>query len=390
MKKHKNLTAIIVACSFLVVSCSEAPRPQAPQEYAVLKVETVDRQVPISYSASIHGRQDIQIMPQVSGTIAHYDLLEGQTVKKGDVLFIIDQVPFKAALRTANANVEAAKAGVATAQLIYDSKKELYAKKIVSKFDLQTAENSLLTAKAQLSQAEAQRVNAANNLSYTEVKSPGNGVVGDLPYVIGDLVGPSIRVPLTVVSDNSDMYIYFSLTENRLYELTRQYGTMKETLKNLPKIKLQLNDGEVYSLEGFVESISGVINPSTGCVLARAVFPNPNGLLRTGGAGNIIMPHTFKDCIVIPQAATFEVQDKVFVYKLEDGKAISYRVEVEPISNGKEYIVREGLKSGDIIVAEGVGLLREGTPIVAQSDKKEQPAAQTPTSQEAKQKQKEE
>ena len=351
-------------CFMAAVSCGQAPTAMGPAEYAVMTIATTDREIPINYSATIRGRQDIAIYPQVSGTIFELCVNEGQTVSKGQPLFIIDQVPYKAALQTAEANVAAAKAGVATAQLTYDSKKELYAKNVVSQYDLLTAENTLLTAKAQLAQAEAQRVNAANNLSYTVVKAPANGVVGTLPYRVGALVSASIPQPLTTVSDNSDVYVYFSMTENQLLNLTRQYGSIANTLKNMPDVRLVLNDGSVYDRTGRIESISGVIDTSTGSVQLRAVFPNADGLLHSGGAGSVIMPNIHKDCVVVPQVATFELQNKVYVYKVEDGKATSSMIDVEKINNGREYIVKSGLTPGDVIVAEGVGLLREGTPIV--------------------------
>lgn len=206
-------------------------------------------------------------------------------------------------------------------------------------------------------------MNAANNLSYTVVKAPANGVVGTLPYRVGALVSASIPQPLTTVSDNSEMYVYFSMNENQLLNLTRRYGSISETLKSMPAVQLQLSDGSIYDQAGRVESISGVIDPSTGSVSLRAAFPNPNGLLHSGGTGNVILPSIYKDCIAVPQAATFELQDKVYVYKVMDGKAVSSIIDVEKISNGREYIVRTGLVPGDVIVAEGVGLLREGTPI---------------------------
>ena len=362
--KQTFVKAAVMACFMAAVSCGQAPTAMGPAEYAVMTIATTDREIPINYSATIRGRQDIAIYPQVSGTIFELCVNEGQTVSKGQPLFIIDQVPYKAALQTAEANVAAAKAGVATAQLTYDSKKELYAKNVVSQYDLLTAENTLLTAKAQLAQAEAQRVNAANNLSYTVVKAPANGVVGTLPYRVGALVSASISKPLTTVSDNSDVYVYFSMTENQLLNLTRQYGSIANTLKNMPDVRLVLNDGSVYDRTGRIESISGVIDTSTGSVQLRAAFPNPNGLLHSGGAGNIILPYVRKQCVVIPQAATFELQDKVYVYKVVDGKATSAAIAVDRISNGREYIVNSGLVPGDVIVAEGVGLMREGTPIV--------------------------
>ncbi len=362
--KQTFVKAAVMACFMAAVSCGQAPTAMGPAEYAVMTIATTDREIPINYSATIRGRQDIAIYPQVSGTIFELCVNEGQTVSKGQPLFIIDQVPYKAALQTAEANVAAAKAGVATAQLTYDSKKELYAKNVVSQYDLLTAENTLLTAKAQLAQAEAQRVNAANNLSYTVVKAPANGVVGTLPYRVGALVSASIPQPLTTVSDNSDVYVYFSMTENQLLNLTRQYGSIANTLKNMPDVRLVLNDGSVYDRTGRIESISGVIDTSTGSVQLRAVFPNADGLLHSGGAGSVIVPNIHKDCVVVPQVATFELQNKVYVYKVEDGKATSSMIDVEKINNGREYIVKSGLTPGDVIVAEGVGLLREGTPIV--------------------------
>ena len=272
--KQTFVKAAVLACCMAAVGCKQAPMTMGPGEYAVMTIATTDREIPSNYSATIRGRQDIAIYPQVSGTISQLCVNEGQKVAKGQTLFIIDQVPYKAALQTAEA-----KAGVATAQLTYDSKKELFARNVVSQFDLSTANNNLLTAKAQLAQAEAQRVNAANNLSYTVVKAPTDGVVGTLPYRVGALVSASIPQPLTTVSDNSEMYVYFSMTENQLLALTRQYGSIAETLKSMPGVQLQLSDGSTYDQTGRVESISGVIDTSTGSVSLRAAFPNPNGLL---------------------------------------------------------------------------------------------------------------
>lgn len=372
--KHTFVKAALMACCMAAVSCGQAPTAMGPGQYAVMTVATTDRVIPSNYSATIRGRQDIAIYPQVSGTISELRVTEGQRVSKGQTLFIIDQVPYEAALRTAEANVAAAKAGVATAQLTFDSKKELFARNVVSQYDLSTAENNLLTAKAQLAQAEAQRVNAANNLSYTVVKSPSNGVVGTLPYRVGALVSASIPQPLTTVSDNSEMYVYFSMTENQLLNLTRKYGSIDATLKSMPEVQLLLNDGSIYDQPGRIESISGVIDMSTGTVSLRAAFPNKGGLLHSGGAGNVVLPSIYENCIVVPQAATFELQDKIYVYKYVDGKATSSMISVEKISNGREYIVTSGLEPGDVIVTEGVGLLREGTPIVP---KGQQAAAQT-------------
>ncbi|MDE7070215.1 MAG: efflux RND transporter periplasmic adaptor subunit [Alistipes sp.] len=375
--KQKFIQAVFCGCCMAAaVSCGQAPAPRGEAEYAVLTVSTSDVTIPVSYSATIRGRQDIAIYPQVSGTVSQLCVNEGQVVSKGQTLFVIDQVPYKAALQTAEANVAAAKAAVATAQLVYDSKKELFARNVVSQFDLSTAENQLLTAKAQLAQAEAQRVNAANNLSYTVVKAPSAGVVGTLPYRVGALVSPSLPQPLTTVSDNSSMYVYFSMNENRLLDLTREHGSMEKALAALPAVQLLLSDGSLYEREGRIESISGVIDQTTGSVQLRAVFPNEGRLLHSGSTGNILLPHTYRDALVVPQGATFELQDKIYVYKVENGVASSANIAASKLNNGREYIVTDGLAPGEVIVAEGVGLLREGTPIKAKGTAAQMPADQ--------------
>ena len=353
----------IGGCTVWMASCKQATDAGVKPSFAIMEVKAADKELSTSYSATIRGRQDIDIYPQVSGTIEKLCVTEGQTVRRGQLLFVIDQIPYRAALKTAVANVEAARAAMATAELTYNSNKELYAQKVVSEFSLKTAENTYLTAKAQLTQAEAQEVNARNNLSYTEVKSPSDGVVGALPYRVGALVGANLPYPLTTVSDNSDMYVYFSMTENQLLALTRQYGSMDEALKNMPEVELILNDNSVYNKKGVIESISGVIDRQTGTVMARVVFPNESRLLHSGASGTVVVPSIYKDCIAIPQGATVQMQDKVVVYKVVDGKAVSTLITVAGINDGREYVVLSGLQSGDEIISEGAGLVREGTQV---------------------------
>lgn len=353
----------IVGCMCGMTACKQAPAGMPSTNYPIMAVSTSDKELSTSYSATIRGRQDIDILPQVSGTIERVCVTEGQKVRRGQLLFVIDQVPYRSALKTAVANVEVAKAALATAELNYNSNKELYAQKVVSSFTLQTAENNYLTAKAQLAQAEAQEVNARNNLSYTEVKSPSDGVIAMLPFKVGALVGPSMQQALTTVSDNSDMYVYFSMNENQLLSLTRQYGNMDEALANMPEVDLQLNDGSVYGSKGKIEAISGVIDRQTGTVGVRATFPNESRLLHSGASGHVIIPSVYKDCIVIPQGATVQMQDKTIVYKVVDGKAVSALITVAPVNDGREYIVLDGLQVGEEIISEGAGLIREGTQV---------------------------
>lgn len=371
---------LMLCCLVAATGCKQAPPAQMETGYEVMTLSPADRMISSTYSATIRGRQDIDIYPQVGGTLTKVCVTEGQRVKNGQTLFIIDQVPYEAALQTAVANVESATASLATAQLTYDSKQELYKENVVSSFDLSTAKNSLLAAKAQLAQAKAQEINARNNLSYTVVKSPADGVVGTLPYRVGALVSSNLAQPLTTVSDNSDMYVYFSMTENQLLGLIRQYGSKEEALKSMPAIDLQLNDKSSYPQQGQIESISGVIDRSTGTVSLRAVFPNKEGLLHSGGAGNVIIPVLKTGALVIPQTATFEIQDKRYVYKVVDGKAQSSQIQVTRVDGGKEFIVEEGLASGDVIVSEGVGLLREGAPVTVKNTQASAPATTSTTS----------
>lgn len=371
--KRTAIGAILIGCMVSLVACKQQETGgNVPTMCEVITVSAGPVEINESYSASIRGRQDIEIYPQVSGKITRLCVTEGQKVRKGEVMFVIDQVPYRAALRTAIANVHAAEAQVETARLDYTSKQQLFAEQVVSEYDLSTARNALAVAEASLEQARAQETDARNNLSYTEVKSPSDGVVGTLPYRVGALVGASLPQPLTTVSDNSSMYVYFSMTENQLRALLREYGSPDSLIRKMPSISLQLNDGTLYAGKGRIESISGVINQQTGTVSVRSVFPNEDRLLLSGGIGNVIIPHRDDAAIVIPQTATTELQDKILAYKVaEDNTVSSVEIKVEKLNDGKRYIVRSGLAVGDIIVTEGVGTLRDGVQITLKDERKE-------------------
>lgn len=204
---------------------------------------------------------------------------------------------------------------------------------------------------------------AHNNLNYTEVKSPSDGVVGTLPFRLGALVSPGMAQPLTTVSDNAVMYVYFSMTENQWLSLVRRYGSKEEALRQMPAVGLLLNDGSRYEREGRIESVSGVIDQATGTVSVRAAFPNPDGLLTAGGAGNVVLTRTQANAISIPRTTTFEIQDKVFVYRAVDGHAVATQVVVTRLNGGKSYVVEHGLQEGDVIITEGVAMMKDGEEI---------------------------
>lgn len=370
MSKLMKFGALL--CAVCLISCKNQESGASEQVYPGMRIRYATAEVTEAYSASIRGRQDIEIYPQVSGTIFRLCVEEGQKVKKGEVLFIIDQVPYQAALRTATANVHAAEAQVETARLDYISKQELFRENVISDYELSMAKNALAIAEAGLEQAKAEEVNARNSLSYTEVKSPSDGIVGTLPYRTGALVTPSMAQPLTTVSDNAQMYVYFSMNENQLRALIRQYGSPEETIRRMPPVDLQLNDGSMYEHEGRIETISGIINPQTGTASVRAVFPNENRLLFSGGIGNVVIPQRLDSVFLIPQSATYELQDKIFAYVVKaDGKVSATPLTVAKLNNGKRYIVQSGLKEGDLIVSEGAGLLQDGMVISVQETSKE-------------------
>ena len=366
--KYKVLA--IILCAVALASCKQPQTQTAQKEnyYETMEITLGDRTLTTGYSAAISGVQTVEIRPQVSGMITDILIEEGESVTKGQVLFIIDQTPYKAAYEIAVANVKSAEAALSTAQLILESNKNLYEQDVVSEFDLMTAQNDLTEAEARLALCKAEDVNASNNLSYTEVRSPVNGVASMIPYRVGALVNSSIAQPLVTVSDDSRVYAYFSMAENQMLDMVQQYGSLNNAIRQMPEVELIMSNGEKYEHTGKINAISGTISESTGAVSIRAVFNNRNHLLRNGGSGTIIIPTTLKDAIVIPQSATYELQDRVFVYKVVDGKASSTEIHVAPQNNGVEYIVTDGLELGDIIVAEGAGLIKEGTPIKSKNE----------------------
>ena len=363
---NKSLIPAFAAISLMLVSCGQNKTAEkAPVDYPTMKVERTDRSLTTNYAATVTGCQTVEIRPQISGILTGIRIKEGDAVRKGQVLFEIEPAQFQAAYEIAQANVHSAEASVSTAQMVLDSNQELYNERVISDFELNTAKNDLAEAKAKLNLAKAQLDKALTDLSYTMVKSPVNGVASMIPYRAGTLVSSSIIEPLVTVSDDAKVYAYFSMAESDMLNLVHKYGSIDEAIKEMPEVEFRMNNGEIYPLKGHIDAVSGTINSSTGAISFRAVFPNPQRLLRDGGTGAVIIPTDFTDCIAIPQSATYELQDKIFVFKVIDNKAVSTEITVMPESNGREYIVTSGLEPGDIIVSEGAGLMREGTVVNA-------------------------
>lgn len=363
----KPIIYLMLCCLPLLAACNQDKQKTPGEKFKTLTVDYTNQTLQSTYPATLRGKQSVDIRPQVSGTITKICINEGDMVRSGQVLFIIDQVPYRAALETALANVKSAEAKLQTAKLTANSKEELYKENVISDFDRQTAINQLLEAEAALAQAKAEETNARNNLSYTEVKSPVDGVASMIPYRVGTLVNSSITEPLVTVSDDAEIYAYFSMAEDQMLDLIQQYGSLKEACQKLPPVTLTMSNGKQYTEAGKIDAISGTVDQGTGAVTLRASFPNEKHLLRNGGSGTISVPTEYKNCIVIPQSATYELQNLVFTWKVVDGKAQSTPITVNKYNDGKTYIVLSGLDKGDIIIAEGAGLMREGTAVDIQS-----------------------
>lgn len=365
--KQKKMFIITAMAAAVLASCgggSQGKPNFGDNEYAVRTVQTTDTELQNTYPATIKGVQDVEIRPKIAGFITKINVKEGQAVRKGQVLFVIDNVTYEAAARQAKASVNAATAQLNTSKLTYENSKKLFENKVIGDFELQSAQNAYESAKAALAQAEASYASAKQNLDFCYVTSPADGVVGELPYKVGALVSSSSPQPLTTVSDNKTMQVYFSLTEKELMTMTHSDGGLDAAIKDFPALKLQLADGSLYGTAGRVAAVSGVIDASTGTVQVRADFDNPGQKLRSGASGSIIVPTTTQGAIVIPQSAVMQVQDKYFVYIVGKDNKVKYSpVTINPNNDGKTYIITSGLKTGDIIVVYGVTSLTDGTEI---------------------------
>lgn len=331
-----------------------------------MTVGTSNSDLETSYPAIIRGKTDVQIRPQISGTIMKVCVDEGQHVRKGQLLFLLDPVPLQAVVDQAHAAVNAANAALNSAQTNERNQKMLYDKGIIAKSSWDAAVDQLNQARASVAQARAGLVSAQKNLSYTRVTSPSDGVVGAIPNREGSLASPSSQQPLTTISDNSQVYAYFSLNEKELLEITDNGKySLDERVGNMPLVKMRLANGEIYPLEGRVATVSGVIDNATGAASVRALFDNQNGMLRSGSTGQIIIPRKDNNAIVIPQKATYDLQEKTFVYVLDDKNiAVGRPIEVLDINDGKNYVVTAGLQPGERIVVEGVGtVVKENQPV---------------------------
>jgi len=359
MKQKKWL--MLAAFAAFLFSCGNKNNMKlGDNEYPVVTIGSQNAETQTTYPASIKGIQDVEIRPKVSGFITKLCVQEGQAVKAGQLLFVIDNTTYQAAVHQAQAALNSAKAQLNTSKLTFENSKKLFEKNVIGSYELQTAQNTFENAKAAVAQTQAALASARETLGFCYVKSPANGVIGSLPYKVGALVSASSPDALTTVSDVATVEVYFSVNEKDILNMTKNAGGIHAAISDYPAVKLQLADGTMYNQLGKVVKVSGVINQATGAVSMIARFPNPDRLLKSGASGTVIVPKNSSNAIVIPQSVTTEVQNKVFVYTVDNKNKVKYtEITVDPQNDGKNYIVTGGLHIGDRIVTKGLASLTD-------------------------------
>lgn len=356
---------LIAAVALLLASCgNKGNMKMGDNEYPVVTIGSQNAELQTTYPATIKGVQDVQIRPKVSGFITKVCVQEGQAVKAGQLLFVIDNTTYQAAVRQAQASVNSAKSQLNTAKLTYENSQKLFKSNVIGSYELQSSQNSYETAMAAVAQAKAALASAQETLGFCYVKSPANGVVGSLPYKVGALVSAGSVDALTTVSDVATVEVYFSVTEKDILDLTKTAGSTHAAISAYPPVKLLLSDGTTYKHPGKVTKVSGVIDAATGSVSMIARFPNPERLLKSGGSGTIVVPRDNSNAIVIPQTVATEVQNKIFVYTVGKDNKVKYtEITVDPQNDGNHYVVTGGLHVGNRIVTKGITSLTDGMEI---------------------------
>ena len=364
-KYFMNFAALVGAVVGLSACGPEMPK-EVKSSFETMTVQKSDIELPYRFSARMKGQNDVTITPQVSGQLMKIAVSEGQQVKKGQTLFVIDSRNAQLELEAAQANLEAALAQENSAKLEYESNRNLFEKKIVSSYMLDNSENTYKQAQAAVAQARSAVNRARVNLGFCTITAPVSGVIGEIPVRMGDQVSPMTQ--LTIVSGNTTMYAEFSVTE-AIVETMVQEGMnaddVEKYIANLPEVTFVMKNGTEYPHKGRVVSLTGVVNAETGSLTSKVSFPNPDGHLYSGIQGTIVMPFAEKGVIIVPQYAVVRLQDKSQVYKVQaDSTATAVEVTTADTGNGKDFIVTSGLSEGDVIVSTGANNVSEGQKVL--------------------------
>lgn len=369
MKTQLNRFFLFTAIAAALSSCHMAAQEQTgqePQTYPVVQISARDTVMSSDYPATLEGRQNIEIRPKVDGYIEKIFIDEGAAVKKGQILFRISAPQYEQDVRNATAAINSAEADISTAMLQVAKAKPLVEQKIIGKYELEAAENTLKSKKAVLAQNKATLATAKTYLAYTTIYSPSDGVAGALPYKTGSLVSATSAQPLTTISDISKIYAYFSFNEKQLLEFLRasKGKTFAQKLEQLPAVSLVLSDGSVYAEKGKIETLNGSIDPKTGSAKFRATFLNLGGLIRSGGSAVLRVPLAIPSAVLVPQESTADIQGKRFVCMVDpSGRVKNIEIQTMEAGIGKYYVASSGLKDGDMIIMENTGSLRDSVKI---------------------------
>lgn len=356
MKKFFYLTVLVV-----LTACGMETPKVVQTSFPTMTISKSDISVPLKYSATLKGTSDVTIKPQISGQLMEVRITEGQQVKKGDVLFRIDDRDAALELESAEANLLAAQASANTAKLEFESNQNLFAKGIVSKYVLESSENSYKQALASVAQYQAIANRARVNLSYCTITAPVTGVIGSIPVFAGDQVNTSTY--LTMVSGNAKMYAEFSVSESVLEE--RATSNDNSTLDDFPDVAFLFKSGSEYSHKGRITSMTGTVDKTTGALTCKATFPNPEGALYSGIQGTVVIPIEVNGVMVVPQNAIVRLQDKSLVYKVgPDSCAYSAIVTTVGFNSERDLVVTSGVEVGDVIVTEGANNVMEGQRVL--------------------------
>ncbi len=374
MKSKKLLYTLVIILSAALFSCNDDAKNNpgnnnaAPlKDYKVLTLQPRPAKVNLDFPATIQGQQIIEIRPKIDGYVDAIYVQEGAAVKKGQLLFRISNPQYEQEVITARASIKSAEADVDAAKMQVTKVKPLVDKDIISKYELESVQYALKTKEAALAQAKASLANAQTNAGYTILHSPANGVIGLIPYKIGALINNSTTAPLTTLSNIDNVYAYYSLNEKQLlqYFAISNGSTLKDKVNNMLPATLILADGTVYPEKGAVSLASGLISTETGTATFKAIYKNPFGIIRSGASATVRLPTTNDSALIIPQSASYELQDKRFVYVVgKDNQLISTSITVTPFDNGQYFIVNTGLHADDVVVLEGLIGLRDGGKII--------------------------
>lgn len=365
IKKSKTARPVMIALfGCFIIACNSDKKAEektlALEEYNVLELGQRSVTVFEDYPATLEGEEVTEIRSKVEGYLENLYVDEGARVKRGQLLFKVNNPQYEQELRIAEAGVHTAEANVLSAEMTVNKTKPLVESEIISEYELQSAQYALRSYKAALAQARAVLVNAKANVNFTFITSPADGIIGEIPYKKGSLISSTLTNPLTRLSSDGNVYAYFSLNEKQLLDFNKRFAgkDIQQKLAQLPEISLILSDGTIYPYEGKVQIASGLITTETGTAIFRATFKNPDVLLSSGASGLVRIPKPIPDALMIPQNATYEVQDKRMVYVLVGGnKVMSKAITTIPTNDANFFIVTSGLSKGDKIILNGLNSL---------------------------------